>query len=177
MGAVVERLNLPLPMVKNHLRVDLDDDNALIQSYAEAAKVEADEFMGNQFDTDVATFRGNGTAAAFTLPHKPVWAVTEALVGGKPAVYTLDPETGVVTFQDVPDWGARIKVTYEADLPIPEPVRTWVLNRVAYKYERRTPGVTSQSDPSGSVGWLKDTESGGVEMFADLWRFRKNPGF
>lgn len=175
MGAVKSRLNLPLQMVKNHLRVEVEEDDALIQDYIQSALDEADDFLNNDFDWMIESLgRGNGSVVDFSTSLKPVFKVRWLAVDGygqsEDTHYTIDKTTGVITFVTAPEYGDQVVIEYEATAPIPERVRTWVLARVAHKYEHRTAGVQSETDGSGSVSWAKPD-------YTEIAQLRRNPGF
>lgn len=50
--AVQERLNLTLADAKAYLRVEVAEDDALIESLIEGVKVDADMFLNNPFEDD-----------------------------------------------------------------------------------------------------------------------------
>lgn len=172
MGAVVNRLVIDLEDAKAFLRVDGDEDDTLITSLIQGAKEAADEYLGNPFEEvkGEAVGRGDGTEDTFNLSFFPAYDVTLYLNGTKTDAYTLDAVTGEIVFNDAPAYGVKITADYEAELPIPDDVRAWVLGRVARRYERRTEGVQSQSDPAGSVQW-------GEDEYKPIFRYRRNPGW
>ena len=97
-----------------------------------------------------------------------VAGVTAANVG---AVITLTRRSGRVTAIAVSSSYASLLVEYvRTELAIPEPVATWVLQRVAEGYERRVEGVKAEAVTGlGRVDW-------GEENFDLLDPFRLSPG-
>lgn len=172
MGAVVSRLTLDLEDVKAYLRVDIEEDDTFIESLIDAAKEDADAYLNNDFDAvrGESVGRGDGVETTYTVAHIPAYNITVYLNGKKTTTFTFDSTDGEIEFTTAPSEGVKITADYEADLPIPDAIRTWCLGRIARRYERRTEGVVTQSDPAGSVTW-------GKEEFAPIFRWRRNPGF
>jgi len=64
---------------------------------------------------------GNGTQTTFTTTHKPIILDSEEvyvnqILMTKPANYTIDYDTGEITFTTAPDVGAEIEVRYKCAL-------------------------------------------------------------
>lgn len=111
MGAVADRLDVPIETLRQYVKMDDDSDDPVISDLFESAKHEADAFLNNPF---------------------------------------LDAEGN--------------------EQPVPPPVRTWVLKRMARDYVRREEGLASDSATGvGSTTW-------GASEYTELWPYRKSPG-
>lgn len=176
MGSVVDRLVITPEEAALFFRVNIGDDDALIQDLVNAAKERADEYMGNAFEEVYRerVGRGDGSTVAFTLHTKPVLKMRKLYIDNAEHSVTsgvsTDKTTGVVTFEEAPDDGVLIEATYDAECKIPTTVRNWVLTMALRAYENRANGQASSSDPLGSVSWKE-------EDYRPLWEYRVNPGF
>lgn len=165
----VERLEAPLPVVsiqeaKEHLRVDADVDDALIQRYIAAAQdyIEGPYGYGVLLGTQrwVAYFQGFSTF--MYLPLYPVQSIVELryvdLAGdtqtfasfradliGNPS--RLVPAPGAYWPATDPREPNAVSVEFEGGYEVvPEDLRQAVLLLVAHMYEMRQPYI-----PSGSL--------------------------
>lgn len=175
MGSVFDNLKLTMAEAKSYLRVDNDAEDALIQDCLNSAKSEIDTFLGNDFEQRETIFRADGVLTVFDLNAGPIYRVTGVWfdnIKQGTSKYTVDTTTGAITFLTAPTAGKRVRVVFEAEPVIPDSVRTWVLRRVAHLYERRTLGVSTQSDGAGSVSWRDDPE-----WTEAMWQLRVYPGF
>lgn len=176
MGAVFDRLNLTLAEVKNYLKVEVSDDDTLIQSLIDSAKVAADDYLNNSFENVYRerVGRADGSETVFTVDNTPVFIDSETVyLANEEQVldsdYTFDYTDGEVTFLTVPESGL-VEISYEAELAIPEPIKTWCLQRIARQYERRSEGLESESVSGiGSTAW-------GDNDYSLLNPYRRLPG-
>lgn len=212
MGAVADRLELTVEECRNHLRVDDDTDDALINALLEAAKQRADSYLNNPFmvlkptitvvgvvvtegitvsDTPdgFTTYRAalatdaeehefdctgtnaqTATALALCINHVD-YGLRNTVASVNSNVITLSWRVKRSTPIEVSDAYDSLKATERlSNEDIPEPVKVWVMERVARGYERRVEGVKSEAPGGlGRVDW-------GEENFDLLDPYRRVPG-
>lgn len=168
MGAVSERLTITLAEAKNYLRVESDvtTDDTLIQGLIDSAKLSADAYLNNPFEYVYRERigRADGATTEFSVIETPVFVESDTVyVAGiqqtRDVDYSIDYQDGTITFTTAPAAGL-VEASYEAELPIPMPIKTWCLQRVARAYQRRTEGLEAEALTGlGSTTWGGDDYS------------------
>jgi len=156
-------LPLTLEEVKDHLRVDCEDEDALLAAYVRAECENVESTLNRSLVTRTIDLYLDGfPGGSFDLPRSPVQSVTGVnyTVKGATGVYgsTVDAATYTLDTAAVPNrvvlkagknWPAAVleadrpvRVRYiagygDAGSDVPESIRTAILLRVGDRYENR----------------------------------------
>jgi len=150
-----------LEEAKSHLRVDIDDDNDLINSYLLAARQYAETFTRRVFITQtleiVLDEFPDGKIVLESPPIQSIVAFTYLVSGDDEATdvdadtYRLDTYNGELALAPSESWpadtletGGAISIQYKAGYgddaaDVPETIRTAINFLVAHWYEHREP--------------------------------------
>ncbi|MCH9839285.1 head-tail connector protein [bacterium] len=162
---------------KNHVRVDTDDDDALLRRLIEAGRLEAEAYTRRSFITTTWRLDLDGwpCGRVIHIPNPPLLAVTSVKYDDPagdeqtldPASYTVDApvgpraERGRVVLASGTSWPTTgyepnsVRVEYTAGYgtdptDVPDGLRHAILLMVGELYERRaivTPGVSLAANP------------------------------
>ena len=147
--------------VKDHLRVDGSDDDALISVLITAARKWAEEYTGRQFVTATWDWFLDGFCPSFSAPLPPLQSVTSIkYLDTAGAEQTLDAATYRVDAVSEPgrialDYGktwpstysvinavtVRFVAGYGAAAAVPEPIRQAILILIGELYEQRQESI------------------------------------
>ncbi len=167
-----------LQEAKQHLRVDSDEDDALIGIYIAAAREMAEGELGRSLITSTWEMRANAFSAALRLDWPRVQAVEWVQYLDPEGVwrilhsdnYTLDATSDVSAARLVPAYGCAwpaarpevgaVCVRYRAgygDFPsdVPQAIRHWMLLHIGSMYENRE-SVARDMKPLAFIGRLLD---------------------
>jgi uncharacterized phiE125 gp8 family phage protein len=125
-----------LESAKNHLRVDIRDDDDMIEEYISAARSHCERFTGLAFVEQSIRLTAK-KAKSIELPLSPVADIVSVLNGADPVAYAadLDSVPAVLTFENAPD---SFTVTYRTGLSKVNPtVKVAILMMVHQMYEHR----------------------------------------
>lgn len=147
-----------LTEAKNHLRIaDYTSDDALIMSLIRSSRTHLEKYTGLSFGTKTITAILS-IAGDYELPYGPVCSVTSA------ATYddgTWVPTTDYTLVGDMLDAGYKglIKVVYQAGFaPLPEDLKTDILQLVAWQYQNRGIALAKGSQKSDFPNYLNATQ-------------------
>lgn len=126
-----------LTEAKNHLRIaDYTSDDTLIMSLIRSSRAHLEKYTGLSFGsktiTAILSFSGD-----YELPYGPVCSVTSV---SRYDDGTWDLMTGYTVVGDILDVGEKglFKVVYQAGFaPLPEDLKTDILQLVAWQYQNR----------------------------------------
>ena len=158
-----------LAEAKLHLRVDVTDDDSLIQAFIDAATLEAEHLMGRAIMAQKWRYTSDRFDEEIVLMRPPVTAID--------SVKYVEPVAGVLTTIDpldyvlvtLSDYGSSVIPAYAAEWPsvreqadavqivfstgyadaasVPAPIKTWIMLQVAAMYENRASEVIATGSP------------------------------
>lgn len=154
-----------LPEMKNHLRVDINDDDSLILALTQAAREWCEDFRRQSFITQTWDLYVDSFPASFELPRGPVQSVTgvyytpddeiETEVDSSSYVTDLVSEPARIVLDTGESWpsdtltpvnGVRVRYVagYGDDTAVPETIRSAIKLLVGHLYENREDVVIAQ---------------------------------
>lgn len=176
---------ITLGQAKLHLRVDLNDDDALITALITAVREQCERRTRRTLVDSTWVWTGPAFAAAIALPWGPLRSVTHVRYldeanqeqtvpgasyvvdqhGTPPRVLLASGATWPATKADAPD---AVRITYQAGYGqvnagppvtvtgVPAPLVQWMLLQLAHFYDNRAAAVAGRLDPLPFADGLLD---------------------
>lgn len=122
--------------VKNYVRIDSDDDNAIITNMITQARIWCENYISRDIVPKNRTYYMDSTSGLFDLPFAPVATIESVTVEGEAATYT---EYGLDDLSIELDGGPslNVKVTYTTAGLSDGLVKQALLQMVSNYYDNR----------------------------------------
>jgi len=167
--------------VKAHLRIETTVDDHLIDGYIKAARAYAENYTGRQFMPATREYKFDWFySSAIEIPKPPCSTASSDVVitfldssGNSTTLstsyYSLDdggenlPSRILLkygqTWPETYDQANAIQIQYKCGYPlssnstitVPEPIKVWIMVRVAQMYEHRQPILTGRDVPTAEL--------------------------
>lgn len=127
--------------VKNYVRIDSDDDNAIITNMITQARIWCENYISRDIVPKNRTYYLSDTSGLFDLPFAPVATIVSVTVEGEAATYT---EYGLDDLSIELDGGpsSNVKVTYTTAGLNDGLIKQALLQMVSNLYDNRADFVT-----------------------------------
>lgn len=127
--------------VKNYVRIDSDDDNAIITNMITQARIWCENYISRDIVPKNRTYYLSDTSGLFDLPFAPVATIVSVTVEGEAATYT---EYGLDDLSIELDGGpsSNVKVTYTTSGLNDGLIKQALLQMVSNLYDNRADFVT-----------------------------------
>ena len=127
---------ITLADVKNYVRIDSDDDNAIITNMITQARIWCENYISRDIVAKNRTYYMDSTSGLFDLPFAPVATIESVTVEGEAATYT---EYGLDDLSIELDGGPslNVKVTYTTAGLSDGLVKQALLQMVSNYYDNR----------------------------------------
>jgi len=127
--------------VKNYVRIDSDDDNAIITNMITQARIWCENYISRDIVPKNRTYYLGETSGLFDLPFAPVATIVSVTVEGEAATYT---EYGLDDLSIELDGGpsSNVKVTYTTSGLNDGLIKQALLQMVSNLYDNRADFVT-----------------------------------
>lgn len=127
--------------VKNYVRIDSDDDNAIITNMITQARIWCENYISRDIVAKNRTYYMDSTSGLFDLPFAPVATIESVTVEGEAATYT---EYGLDDLSIELDGGPsnNVKITYTTAGLNDGLIKQALLQMVSNLYDNRADFVT-----------------------------------
>lgn len=127
--------------VKNYVRIDSDDDNAIITNMITQARIWCENYISRDIVPKNRTYYMDSTSGLFDLPFAPVATIESVTVEGEAATYT---EYGLDDLSIELDGGPsnNVKITYTTAGLNDGLIKQALLQMVSNLYDNRADFVT-----------------------------------
>ena len=127
--------------VKNYVRIDSDDDNAIITNMITQARIWCENYISRDIVPKNRTYYLSDTSGLFDLPFAPVATIESVTVEGEAATYT---EYGLDDLSIELDGGPsnNVKITYTTAGLNDGLIKQALLQMVSNLYDNRADFVT-----------------------------------
>jgi hypothetical protein len=127
--------------VKNYVRIDSDDDNAIITNMITQARIWCENYISRDIVPKNRTYYMDSTSGLFDLPFAPVATIESVTVEGEAATYT---EYGLDDLSIELDGGPsnNVKITYTTAGLDDGLIKQALLQMVSNLYDNRADFVT-----------------------------------
>ena len=127
--------------VKNYVRIDSDDDNAIITNMITQARIWCENYISRDIVAKNRTYYMDSTSGLFDLPFAPVATIESVTVEGEAATYT---EYGLDDLSIELDGGPsnNVKITYTTAGLDDGLIKQALLQMVSNLYDNRADFVT-----------------------------------
>ena len=127
--------------VKNYVRIDSDDDNAIITNMITQARIWCENYISRDIVPKNRTYYMDSTSGLFDLPFAPVATIESITVEGEAATYT---EYGLDDLSIELDGGPskNVKITYTTAGLNDGLIKQALLQMVSNLYDNRADFVT-----------------------------------
>ena len=155
---------ITLGEVKNYVRIDSDDDNAIITNMITQARIWCENYISRDIVPKNRTYYLPSTNGMFDLPFAPIASVVSVLINGNAAEYT---EYGLDDLSIELDGGPanNIKVTYTTTGINDGLVKQALLQLVSTYYDNRADYSLTTGDLEKVPSDVKSILAGYKTMF------------
>lgn len=135
-GAPAVTEPVTLPEVKNFCKVDVSEDDTLIEMLITACRIECEQLTNIGFvNREVVLIQNNGNGGAY-LPLGPNGAVSEVI--DYETVITTAKFSGTAFKQILEPWSDRLTITYNTGYTtLPQNLKLALLECIFYRYDER----------------------------------------
>jgi hypothetical protein len=135
-GAPAVTEPVTLPEVKNFCKVDVSEDDTLIEMLITACRLECEQLTNIGFvNREVVLIQNNGNGGAY-LPLGPNGAVSEVI--DYETVITTAKFSGTAFKQILEPWSDRLTITYNTGYTtLPQNLKLALLECIFYRYDER----------------------------------------